>query len=179
MAQRGINKVTIIGNAGQDFDQSILPSGQTVGNVGIATSETWNDKNTGQRQERTEWHRVVAYGKVAEIMGKYCRKGSKVYVEGRLQTRKWQDRNNMDRYTTEIVVREFQNLDAAPQNGGQQPQQAPQQQAPQQPAQQQQAPQQPAQPQQQQAPQQPAPQPDNYGAPDPSDYGAIEDEIPF
>jgi single-strand DNA-binding protein len=193
MSQRGVNKVIILGNAGQDFDQTILPSGQAVGNVSIATSELWNDRASGQRQERTEWHRVVAYGKTAEIMAQYCRKGNKVYVEGRLQTRKWQDQSGQDRYTTEIVVREFQNLDPAPQgaqqgqyqgNQGPAPQQAQRPAQPQQRAPQQGRPQGHSAPQPQQGYQQPGSQPvpqgdPNYGAPNANDYDSFDDEIPF
>ena len=104
MAQRGINKVILIGNLGNDPEVRYMPSGSAVANVSLATSETWKDKQTGQQQERTEWHRLVFFGKLAEIVNQYLRKGSKIYVEGRLQTRKWQDQGGQDRYTTEIVV---------------------------------------------------------------------------
>ena len=100
----GVNKVILIGNLGQDPDVKYMPSGDAVANVSIATSESWKDKNTGEKQERTEWHRVVFFGKVAEVVQKYLHKGSKVYVEGKLKTRKWQDKEGQDRYTTEIVV---------------------------------------------------------------------------
>jgi len=100
----GVNKVILIGNLGQDPDVKYMPSGDAVANVSIATSESWKDKNTGEKQERTEWHKVVFFGKVAEIAQKYLHKGSKVYVEGKLKTRKWQDKEGQDRYTTEIVV---------------------------------------------------------------------------
>ena len=100
----GVNKVILIGNLGQDPDVKYMPSGDAVANVSIATSESWKDKNTGEKQERTEWHRVVFFGKVAEIAQKYLHKGSKVYVEGKLKTRKWQDKEGQDRYTTEVVV---------------------------------------------------------------------------
>jgi len=101
---RGVNKVILVGNVGGDPETRYLPNGNAVTNISIATSDSWNDKQTGQRQERTEWHRVVFFGKLAEIAGEYLRKGSQVYVEGRLQTRKWQGQDGQDRYTTEIVV---------------------------------------------------------------------------
>jgi len=101
---RGVNKVILLGNVGGDPETRYLPNGNAVTNISIATSDSWNDKQTGQRQERTEWHRVVFFGKIAEIAGEYLRKGSQVYVEGRLQTRKWQGQDGQDRYTTEIVV---------------------------------------------------------------------------
>ena len=101
---RGVNKVILVGNVGGDPETRYLPNGNAVTNITLATSDSWKDKQTGQLQERTEWHRVVFFGKVAEIAGEYLRKGSQVYVEGRLQTRKWQDQSGQDRYTTEIVV---------------------------------------------------------------------------
>lgn len=100
----GINKVILIGNLGQNPDVRFLPSGDPVANLSIATSETWNDKNTGEKQERTEWHKVVLFGKVAEVAQKYLTKGAQVYIEGQLRTRKWQDKEGQDRYTTEVVV---------------------------------------------------------------------------
>lgn len=103
----GINKAIIIGNVGQDPEVKFLTSGDAVANVSIATSEAWKDKNTGEKKEKTEWHRVVFFGKLAEIVGKYVKKGSKLYVEGKLQTRKWQDQSGADRYSTEIVVSGF------------------------------------------------------------------------
>ncbi|MCW8127467.1 single-stranded DNA-binding protein [Microbulbifer halophilus] len=112
MATRGINKVILIGNLGVDPETRFTPSGVAVANVSLATSDSWRDKQTGQQQERTEWHRVVFFNRLAEIVGEYLRKGSKVYVEGRLQTRKWQDQNGQDRYTTEIVANEMQMLDS-------------------------------------------------------------------
>ena len=112
MAQRGVNKVILVGNLGQDPETRYLPSGGAVTNVSIATSETWKDKNSGQMQERTEWHRVVFFNRLAEIAGEYLKKGTKVYVEGSLRTRKWQDQSGNDRYTTEIVGNEMQMLDA-------------------------------------------------------------------
>jgi len=101
---KGINKVILIGNLGADPETRYMPNGNAVANVSLATSDSWKDKNTGEQRERTEWHRVVFFGKLAEIVGQYLRKGSKVYVEGRLQTRKWQGQDGQDRYTTEIVV---------------------------------------------------------------------------
>lgn len=109
---RGINKVILIGNLGQDPETKYMPSGGAVTNVSIATSESWKDKQTGQPQERTEWHRVVFFNRLAEIAGEYLKKGSKVYVEGSLRTRKWQGQDGQDRYTTEIVANEMQMLDS-------------------------------------------------------------------
>ena len=100
----GINKVILVGNVGAKPEVKYSSNGSAVANLSVATSETWNDKNSGEKQERTEWHRVSLYGKLAEIAGQYLDKGSKVYVEGKLQTRKWQDQSGQDRYTTEIVV---------------------------------------------------------------------------
>ncbi|MGB2287443.1 MAG: single-stranded DNA-binding protein [Porticoccaceae bacterium] len=144
---RGVNKVIIVGNCGQDPETRFMPSGGAVTNLSIATSESWKDKNTGEQQERTEWHRVVFFNRLAEIAGEYVKKGSKLYIEGSLRTRKWQGQDGQDRYTTEIVASEMQMLDSrgGQQAGGmgdysqqsapqsqppQQPQQAPQQQAP-------------------------------------------------
>ncbi len=115
---RGVNKVILIGNLGRDPEVRYMPSGQAVANVTIATSETWRDKQTGETQERTEWHNVVFFGRLAEIAGEYLRKGSQVYVEGSLRTRKWQDREGRDRYTTEIVANEMQMLGGRGQQGG-------------------------------------------------------------
>ena len=109
---RGINKVILIGNLGNDPDVRYTAGGSPIANVSLATSESWRDKETGDQQERTEWHRVVFFGRLAEIVSEYLRKGSKVYVEGRLQTRKWQDRDGNDRYTTEIVANDMQMLDS-------------------------------------------------------------------
>jgi single-strand DNA-binding protein len=107
---RGINKVILIGNLGQDPETKAMPSGTTVCNLRIATSESWKDKQTGETKEQTEWHTVAMFGRLAEIAGEYLRKGSQVYIEGRLRTRKWQDKNGNDRYTTEIVANEMQML---------------------------------------------------------------------
>jgi|TARA_B110000459_G_scaffold157473_1_gene172478 single-strand DNA-binding protein len=152
---RGVNKVIIVGNCGQDPETRFMPSGGAVTNLSIATSESWKDKTSGEPQERTEWHRVVFFNRLAEIAGEYVKKGSKLYVEGSLRTRKWQGQDGQDRYTTEIVASEMQMLDSrggpggsggydspqgstgqgsAPKSSNQQApnQQAPQQQAPQQ-----------------------------------------------
>lgn len=115
---RGINKVILIGNIGQDPEVKYMPSGGAVTNVSVATSETWKDKNTGQPQERTEWHRVVFFNRLGEIAGEYLKKGSKVYIEGALRTRKWQAQDGTDRYTTEIVASEMQMLDGRGDNQG-------------------------------------------------------------
>ena len=112
MASRGINKVILVGNLGNDPEHRVLPSGGGVTNVSLATSESWRDKNTGEQQERTEWHRVVFFNRLSEIAAEYLRKGSKVYVEGSLRTRKWQDQSGQDRYSTEIVAQEMQMLDS-------------------------------------------------------------------
>jgi single-strand DNA-binding protein len=154
---RGINKVIIVGNCGQDPETRYLPSGGAVTNISIATSEAWKDKTSGEQQERTEWHRVVFFNRLGEIAGEYLKKGSKVYVEGSLRTRKWQGQDGSDRYTTEIVASEMQMLDSrGGQEGGYSPQQDSggyQQQAP----------------QQRQAPQQQAPQ----------GMDSFDDDIPF
>jgi single-strand DNA-binding protein len=109
---RGVNKVILIGNLGQDPEVRYTPNNVAIGNFSIATSEVWKDKNTGENQERTEWHRIVTFRRLAEIAGEYLKKGSKVYIEGRLQTRKWQDQQGQDRYTTEIVADNLQMLDS-------------------------------------------------------------------
>ncbi|MDE0785267.1 MAG: single-stranded DNA-binding protein [Porticoccaceae bacterium] len=165
---RGVNKVIIVGNCGQDPETRFMPSGGAVTNLSIATSESWKDKTSGEPQERTEWHRVVFFNRLAEIAGEYVKKGSKLYVEGALRTRKWQNKEGQDQYTTEIVASEMQMLDSrggqdGGQGGGYQP-----------PQQQQGGYQQPAaqnKPQggQQQAPQQQAPQ----------GMDSFDDDIPF
>jgi single-strand DNA-binding protein len=109
---RGINKVILIGNLGNAPEIRYTPSGSALANVSIATSEAWRDKQSGELQERTEWHKVVFFNRLAEIVGEYLHKGSKIYVEGSLRTRKWQDKNGMDRYTTEVVANEMQILDS-------------------------------------------------------------------
>lgn len=145
MASKGVNKVILVGNLGNDPEVKYMPNGNAVANLSLATSESWKDQH-GQQQERTEWHRLTAYRKLAEIMGEYLKKGSQIYVEGKLQTRKWQDQQGNDKYTTEVIVDQMQmlgggggNNNQKPQGnqGGynQQPKQQPQQQAPQQPPQ--------------------------------------------
>ena len=159
---RGVNKVILIGNVGGDPEVRYLPNGNAVANVTLATSDSWKDKQTGQMQERTEWHRVVFFGRIAEVVGEYARKGSKLYVEGRLQTREW-EKDGVKRYTTEVVVDmggQMQLLDSR-QGGGEQ---GMSQSRPQRPA---------AQPQAAAQPQQAAPQ---QSAPD---YDSFDDDIPF
>jgi len=161
---RGVNKVILIGNLGKDPEVRYSPNGGAVANITLATSESWKDKNTGEQVDKTEWHRVVFFRRLAEIAGEYLKKGSKVFIEGKLQTRKWQDQNGQDRYTTEIVANEMQMLDSkgggsANYNQGQQQQAY-------------QAPQQQQQPVQQAAPQQAPQQPAMSG-------GDFDDDIPF
>lgn len=110
MASRGVNKVILVGNIGQDPEVKYTASQQAVCNVSIATTDSWTDKTSGEKQERTEWHRVVFFRRLAEIAGEYLRKGSQIYIEGRLQTRKWQDQSGADRYTTEIIANDMQML---------------------------------------------------------------------
>jgi single-strand DNA-binding protein len=109
---RGVNKVILIGNLGKDPEVRYSPNGGAIANISLATTESWKDKNTGEQVDKTEWHRVVFFRRLAEIAGEYLKKGSKVYIEGKLQTRKWQDQNGQDRYTTEIVANEMQMLDS-------------------------------------------------------------------
>ncbi|ROO37631.1 single-stranded DNA-binding protein [Salinisphaera orenii] len=123
MASRGVNKAIIVGNLGADPETRYTAGGTAVTNINVATSDSWRDKSSGEMQERTEWHRVVFFARLAEVAGEYLRKGSKVYVEGRIQTRKWQGQDGQDRYTTEIVANEMQMLDSkgggsAPFGGG-------------------------------------------------------------
>ncbi len=115
---RGINKVILVGNLGNDPDIRYTASGAAVANISVATTDSWRDKETGEQQDRTEWHRVVFFGRLAEIVGEYLRKGSQIYLEGRLQTRKWQDKTGNDRYTTEIVANEMQMLGGRGGGGG-------------------------------------------------------------
>ncbi|WP_043530417.1 single-stranded DNA-binding protein [Litchfieldella xinjiangensis] len=168
---RGVNKVIIIGNLGQDPDVRFMPSGNPVANLRIATTDTWKDKQSGQKQERTEWHSVILFNKLAEIAQQYVNKGSRLYIEGRLQTRKWQGQDGQDRYSTEIIANDMQMLDSR--NGGQ-GQGAPQggygQQTGGYPNQGQQG-------GVQQPPQGQANQ--NYGAPNPGSFDDFDDEIPF
>lgn len=169
MASRGVNKMILMGNLGQDPEVKYMPNGGAVANISVATSESWKDKATGEQKEKTEWHRVSIFGKLAEIAGEYLRKGSTVYIEGQLQTRKWQDQQGQDRYTTEIVVQGFngvmQMVGGKSQEGGQ-PQQQQQQQ-------QQQGWGQPQQPQQAPMQQQQQAQP-QYNNP-----GMADEDIPF
>ena len=104
MANRGINKVILVGDLGQDPEVRYMPNGNAVANFSIATSESWKDKQTGENRDKTEWHRIVVFGKLAEITGEYIKKGTLVYIEGQLQTRKWQDQSGQDHYTTEVVI---------------------------------------------------------------------------
>lgn len=179
---RGVNKVILLGNVGADPDVRFLPSGNPVCNLRIATSETWKDKQTGERQEKTEWHSIVVFNKLAEIVQQYVHKGSKLYIEGKLQTRKWQAQDGTDRYSTEIVANDIQMLDSRSDGGQQQGGYQNQQQAPQQ-----QRPMNQGQHQQRQ-------QPNNYqnaqngvgqqqgsphGAPPASGFDDFNDEIPF
>lgn len=157
---RGVNKVILVGNIGQDPETRYLPSGGAVTNISVATSESWKDKQTGQQQERTEWHRVVFFNRLAEIAGEYLRKGSKVYIEGSLRTRKWQDQSGQDRYTTEIVASEMQMLDSRGDSAGYSGDSMGSRPAP-------------SRPQPSQAA--PAPQP----APAPSGFDDFDDDIPF
>ena len=115
---RGVNKAIIVGTLGRDPEIKYTASGSAVVNINVATNESWRDKNTGEMQERTEWHRIVMFGKLAEIAAQYLKKGSQAYFEGRLQTRKWQDQNGQDRYTTEIVANEMQMLGGRPDGSG-------------------------------------------------------------
>ena len=133
MSTRGVNKVILVGNLGNDPETRYLPSGGAVTNITVATSESWKDKTSGQQQERTEWHKVCFFGKMAEISGEYLRKGSKVYIEGQLRTRKWQAKDGTDRYSTEIIASQMQMLDSKQGDQPARPQAQPaKQQAPQQ-----------------------------------------------
>lgn len=115
---RGINKVILVGNLGKDPEIRYSAAGAAIANITVATSDNWKDKQTGEKQERTEWHRVVFFNRLAEVVGEYLKKGSQVYIEGRLQTRKWQDKEGQDRYTTEIVANEMQMLGGRGGSGG-------------------------------------------------------------
>ena len=200
---RGVNKVILIGNLGQDPEVRFMPSGSPVANLRVATTDTWTDRQSGQRQERTEWHSVVMFNRLAEIAQQYLKKGSRVYLEGRLQTRKWQGQDGQDRYSTEIVVNDMQMLDSRSGDFGSQGAGMPQQQQPQAggygapqaapvpqqggnygaPSQGGYAGGQPQRPQQPPAPagqpQQGGQQQGNYGAPDPGSFDDFDDEIPF
>ena len=157
---RGINKVILVGNVGQDPEVRFMPSGGAVTNISVATTDSWTDKQSGQKQDRTEWHRVSMFNKLAEIAGEYLRKGSQVYIEGRLQTRKWQDNNGNDRYTTEVIASDMQMLGSRGGEGGGTANFGNNQQGQ-------------AKPQQQARPQQ-APQPAPMSGPD-----DFDDDIPF
>lgn len=154
---KSINKVILLGNVGQDPEIRFMQSGDAVANLSLATSESWKDKTTGEKKEKTEWHRVVVFGKLAEVVRDYVKKGSKIYIEGALQTRKWQDQSGVERYTTEVVLKPFNSELVLLSGGDQQPQ--------------------PQQNQHQQAkqngyqPQQPTLDPDNMTG--------FDDEIPF
>ena len=115
---RGINKVILVGNVGGDPETRYMPSGSAVTNITIATNETWKDKQTGEKKERTEWHRVALFNRLAEVAAEYLRKGSQVYIEGKLRTRKWQGKDGQDRYTTEIIASEMQMLGGRSGSGG-------------------------------------------------------------
>tara|TARA_R110000803_G_scaffold180290_7_gene242730 strand:+ start:3056 stop:3511 length:456 start_codon:yes stop_codon:yes gene_type:complete len=119
MAKRGINKAIVLGNLGSDPEIRYSASGDAIANFSVATSEHWNDKKTNEKVEATEWHKIVAFKKLAEIIGEYLKKGSKVYIEGKMQTRKWTDKDNIDRWTTEIVAHDMQMLDKNPNATGQ------------------------------------------------------------
>lgn len=167
MAKKGVNKVIIVGNVGNDPELRLLPNGNPVTNLTVATSDTWKDKQTGQEHERTEWHRVVLFGKLAEIAKEYCGKGAQIYIEGRLQTREW-EKDGVKRYTTEIVVDQngtFQLLGnrrgGEAQQGGSARQQPPRQ---------------PSQPQNNRHPATPAP---SNAQPDFPNYDGFDDDIPF
>lgn len=163
MASRGVNKVILVGNVGQDPESKYMPSGNAVTNLSLATSESWKDKNTGQQQERTEWHRLVFYSRLAEIVNEYVKKGSKLYVEGRLQTRSW-EQDGVKRYSTEIIVNDMQMLDSrgsAGDNWNQDQAYSPA-------------------PPRQQAPSQGAPSSQSRpSSPPPADDGMYDDDIPF
>ncbi len=189
---RGVNKVILIGNLGDNPDVRTTPQGGVVANLSVATDESYKDKNTGQMVPKTEWHRVVLFNRLAEVARDYLKKGSKVYIEGKLQTRKWQDQGGNDRYTTEIVGNDMQMLDGKPADAGHaqgatqgyQPQNAPQQQAPQQGGYQ--APQNPTYAQQAPQPQrQPQAAPQGYSTPQGAAPAAMpptdqyDDDIPF
>ncbi|TLP68207.1 single-stranded DNA-binding protein [Pseudomonas nitroreducens] len=152
---RGVNKVILVGNVGGDPETRYMPNGNAVTNITMATSESWKDKQTGQQQERTEWHRVVFFGRLAEIVAEYVRKGSQIYVEGKLRTRKWQAQDGSDRYTTEVMV----DINGNMQLLGGKPQQADQQRGPH---------------------REPPARPTNHHQnPPPGDYDSYDDDIPF
>ena len=161
---RGINKVILVGNLGKDPEAKFMPNGNAVTNITVATSESWKDKQTGQQQERTEWHRVVFFNRLAEIASEYLKKGSKVYIEGSLRTRKWQGQDGQDRYTTEIVASEMQMLDS---RGGSADYDSPS------------APMQSAAPHSPSPQSKPASQPQGAPAASDSGFDSFDDDIPF
>ncbi|PCJ21881.1 MAG: single-stranded DNA-binding protein [SAR86 cluster bacterium] len=168
MASRGVNKVILVGNVGNDPEFRAMPNGNGVANVSIATSDSWKDKNTGDQKEKTEWHRVVFFNRLAEIVEQYVKKGSKLYIEGRLQTRSW-EQDGVKRYTTEIVASEMQMLDSRGGGGGGNPGDNPFGQGQ-------------ASSSQQASPQgtpQSAQQPSQQAAPPPSNFDNFDDDIPF
>jgi single-strand DNA-binding protein len=175
---KGVNKVILVGNLGQDPEVKYTQDGKAIANISVATTDSWTDKTSGQKQEKTEWHRVVFFNRLAEIVGEYLRKGSSVYVEGALRTRKWQDQSGQDKYTTEIVASEMQMLGGKSEGGqAQQPRQAPQQQggyaqqsAPQRP---------PEQPAYSQAPPQQSRQPRSPNGHQAPNYGGFDDDLPM
>ncbi len=130
MFNRSVNKVVLVGNLGKDPEMRYMPNGNAVANLTLATTESWKDKQTGERKDKTEWHRLTVFRRLGEMCGEYLKKGAKIYVEGKLQTRKWQGQDGQDRYTTEIVVDEIQMMDSRNQGQGQFQQNAPQQGAP-------------------------------------------------
>ena len=154
---RGINKVILVGNLGADPDTRYMPSGKAVTNIRVATSESWKDRQTGDMQERTEWHSIVMYDKLGEIAAEYLRKGSQVYIEGKLRTRKWQDKEGKDRYTTEIIADQMQMLGGRGGGGGAS-----------------------SEPREPRSPSRQAPAEDrSAGAPDEAGSGEFDDDIPF
>lgn len=155
---KGINKVILVGHLGDDPEIKYMPSGGAVANISVATTDSWKDKTSGEKVDRTEWHRVVFFNRLAEVVGEYLRKGSQIYVEGALRTRKWQDQNGQDKYTTEIVGSEMQMLGSKGGNSGGGQDQYPE-----------------AQPKQQQAPSKPGQQ----QGPAPQNFDDFDDDIPF
>lgn len=151
---RGVNKVILVGNCGNDPEIRYMPNGNAVANISLATSESWKDKQTGQQQERTEWHRVVFFGRLAEIVAEYVRKGSQIYVEGSLRTRKWQGQDGSDRYTTEVVVDMKGTMQLLGSPGSERPAS-------------------------QQSARQPAPRPTTHHQQPSPDYDSFDDDIPF
>ena len=156
---RGINKVILVGNLGNDPDVRYTAGGAAIANVSIATTEGWKDRESGEMQEKTEWHKVVFFGKLAEIVAEYVKKGSQIYIEGRLQTRKWQDKEGNERYTTEIVANEMQMLGGRSSGGGGGPGANPERERP--------------------APSEGSSQPSRSSARPAADQNFVDDDIPF